>query len=220
MTTPPATPTGLTATAASTSGINLTWTDNSAGETGYEIQRKTGAGAFATVTTTAANVTSYSDSGLAAATTYTYRVRATGTGGNSAYSAETSATTLAESGGGGGGCFIATAAFGSPLSQEVQVLRQFRDRLLLTHAPGRLLVRTYYRLSPPLAHMIAANEPLRAATRGTLWPVVWWTRLALFSPALAFALGGGGLVAGPIIPLFLLRSRRIRATSRTRGTKP
>lgn len=219
VTTPPATPTGLTATAASTSGINLTWTDNSAGETGYEIQRKTGSGAFSTVTTTAANVTNYSDSGLAATTTYTYRVRATGTGGNSTFSAEASATTLAESGG-GGGCFIATAAFGSPLAAEVQVLREFRDRSLLTNEPGRLLVRAYYRLSPPLARVIAANEAARAATRRILRPVVWWAHLALVSPALALTVAGGGLMTGSIFPFLLLRAWRSRAASRARRMKP
>ncbi|HEX7551897.1 MAG TPA: fibronectin type III domain-containing protein, partial [Candidatus Methylomirabilis sp.] len=218
VTTPPAAPSGLAATAASASGINLAWVDNSGGETGYEIQRRTGSGAFSTATTATANVTSYSDSGLSVATTYTYRVRATGTGGNSAYSAEASATTLAESsgggGGGGGGCFIATAAFGSPLAAEVQVLREFRDRVLLTNAPGRGLVRAYYRYSPPLAHMIEMNETLRAATRGALRPVIWWVYLGLASPALALALCGGTLVAGPITTLVLLRARRSRAANR------
>jgi glucose/arabinose dehydrogenase len=97
-------------------------------------------------------------------------------------------------GGGGGGCAIATAAYGSPLAGEVRVLRQFRDRYLLTHVPGRLLVSAYYRLSPRLARAIAASDTLRAASRGALQPVVWWTRLALLSPVLALlSAGGAGL---------------------------
>jgi hypothetical protein len=123
-------------------------------------------------------------------------------------------TVSGDGGGGGGGCFIATAAFGSPLAAEVQVLREFRDRVLLTNAPGRGLVRAYYRHSPPLAHLIERNETLRAATRGALRPVIWWVYLALTSPALALALCGGTLVAGPITAVLLLHARRSRAANR------
>ena len=107
-----------------------------------------------------------------------------------------------------GNCFIATAAFGSPLVGEVQVLRQFRDRFLLPYALGRLLVTAYYRLSPPLAHAIAASESLRAVSRGTLLPVVWWARLALASPILALGSAGGVGLGGLALGLALVRVRR------------
>ena len=58
---------------------NLTWTDNSSNETGFRVERKVGAGSFATLATKAAGVTSHADPGLTADTTYTYRVIATGT---------------------------------------------------------------------------------------------------------------------------------------------
>jgi len=172
------------------------------------------------VTTTAANVTSYADSGLAAGTVYTYRVRATLSGGSSAFSAEASGTTADRKEGGSPGCFIATAAFGSPLAAEVQVLREFRDRVLLPNAPGRGLVRAYYRHSPSLAHLIERHETLRAATRGALRPVLWWVSLALASPALALALCGGTLVAGPIATVLLLHARRSRAAQRGGRGRP
>jgi YVTN family beta-propeller protein len=76
-------------------------------------------------------------------------------------------------GGGGGGCFIATAAYGSDMAPQVQVLRKFRDDYLLTNRAGRLFVRLYYRVSPPLAHLIGQHEVLRQATRWMLAPVVY-----------------------------------------------
>ena len=87
----PAAPTGLAATAVSSSQINLTW-GASAGATGYEIERSLSAtSGFAEVGT--ATTTSYSDTGLTAGTTYYYQVIATGGGNSSAASNTASATT-------------------------------------------------------------------------------------------------------------------------------
>jgi hypothetical protein len=92
----PAAPSSLTATAVSSSQINLSWTDNSGNETGFKIERKTGAGGtYSQIATVGANVTTYSNTGLAASTTYFYRVRANNGSGDSAYSNEASATTQA-----------------------------------------------------------------------------------------------------------------------------
>lgn len=92
---PPAAPTGLTASATSTSSITLNWTDASSNETGFDVERSTTSGSgFSVVTTTAANATSYVDPSLSSGITYYYRVRAKNAGGNSAYTTEASATTL------------------------------------------------------------------------------------------------------------------------------
>lgn len=93
-TTLPAAPSGLSAVAASSSQINLIWTDNSSGETGFKIERKTGAGGtYSQIGTTGAGVTTYSSSGLTAETTYYYRVRAYNAAGDSSYSSEANAIT-------------------------------------------------------------------------------------------------------------------------------
>jgi len=99
----PAAPSGLTATAVSTTQINLAWTDNSSDETGFIIQQRSpsGSGSWTTIHTTGAGATSYSVTGLTASTNYGFQVaatRSTAPSGTSAYTAEASATTQAGSG--------------------------------------------------------------------------------------------------------------------------
>jgi hypothetical protein len=72
-----------------------------------------------------------------------------------------------------GFCFIATAAYGTETASQLNILRAFRDQVLLKSAVGSRLVDTYYRLSPPVADFIARNDFLRAAVRTVfLDPVV------------------------------------------------
>ncbi len=113
--------------------------------------------------------------------------------------------------GGGGSCFIATAAFGSPLAREVQTLRRFRDRYLQTNAPGRLFIAGYVRLSPPLAHLIRQHDTLRSGTRLALHPAIWAARFTETSPGGMLALvsmiaAGGGLLSYRVV----CRRRRSR----------
>lgn len=92
----PAAPSGLTTTASSDMGIDLSWTDNSNNEDNFHVERATGqGGSFAEIATTAAGVTTYDSRGLAASTEYCYRVRASNANGNSAYSSTSCATTNA-----------------------------------------------------------------------------------------------------------------------------
>lgn len=80
-------PSTLTATAASTTTINLTWTDRSTAETGFKIERKTGMGGeFVQIALTTAGVVIYTDTGRTIGVSYTYRIRATNGTTDSAYS--------------------------------------------------------------------------------------------------------------------------------------
>ncbi len=69
-------------------------------------------------------------------------------------------------------CFVATAAWGSPLAAEIGSLRRFRDRALLTHTPGRLIVSAYEYLGPRLADFIRPSATRRAAARALLRPLI------------------------------------------------
>jgi len=72
-----------------------------------------------------------------------------------------------------GYCFIATAAYGSGMAREVTTLRRFRDQCLLPSPLGRIAVEAYYRVSPPIAGVIARSDLLRAAVRCCLRPIVY-----------------------------------------------
>jgi hypothetical protein len=73
------------------------------------------------------------------------------------------------------GCFIATAAYGTPAAEQIDVLREFRDVVLLKNTLGSLSVALYYRLSPPVADFIAGNEVIRTLVRELLVdPIVWF----------------------------------------------
>jgi hypothetical protein len=93
---PPNAPSGLAATAASDTRVNLTWTDNSADESSFQLQRSSDSSFTNPETITIANdETAYGDTGLTAATTYHYRLRARNAVGFSPWTATVSATTQA-----------------------------------------------------------------------------------------------------------------------------
>lgn len=67
---------------------------------------------------------------------------------------------------GGAKCFIATAAFGAPMSAEVLYLREFRDSYLRERRWGRKFTAWYYRVSPPVAETVRRSFVLRVCVRG------------------------------------------------------
>ena len=70
------------------------------------------------------------------------------------------------------GCFIATAAFGTPMAEEINVLRRFRDETMEPNVLGRHLVTLYYGISPPIARVISRSERMKAFVRLNLRPIV------------------------------------------------
>jgi titin len=92
---PPAAPSNLGAVVATSSQVDLTWTDNATNESGYSIERKTGAGEYVEISAVGANTTGFSDTGLVIDTAYSYRVRAYNAVGNSGYSNDATAIIIA-----------------------------------------------------------------------------------------------------------------------------
>ena len=72
-----------------------------------------------------------------------------------------------------GWCFIATAAYGTDTAKEIDILREFRDEVLLSNSLGAEFVSFYYKTSPPIADFISQNEALRTAVKvGFVDPIV------------------------------------------------
>ena len=71
-----------------------------------------------------------------------------------------------------GACFIATAAYGTPMAEEINTLRRFRDEDMEPNLLGRHLVTLYYDVSPPIARVIARSESMRAFVRLNLQPII------------------------------------------------
>jgi len=70
-------------------------------------------------------------------------------------------------------CFIATAAYGTDTAQEIDVLREFRNKVLIPNSLGARFVSFYYKTSPPIAEFISKHDVLRTIVRkGFVAPVV------------------------------------------------
>jgi hypothetical protein len=107
-----------------------------------------------------------------------------------------------------GGCFIAEAAYGSPMERHVRIMRDFRDTYLLSSTIGHMFVKAYYRYSPPVADFIAKHKTLKAAARMGLLPLVAFSYAALHF-GLAVTACGLLLTFMPLIFLVLVYKRRV-----------
>jgi len=104
-----------------------------------------------------------------------------------------------------GGCFIATAAYDSPLHPYVETLRDFRDKYLMPSKLGRKLVKSYYKYSPFVANFIAKHKVLKIAVRFTLLPIIAVSYLMLhLGPVITAFM----LVLVFVLPIFLISFRR------------
>jgi hypothetical protein len=99
-------------------------------------------------------------------------------------------------------CFIATAGYGEATG-EVGILCEFRDQCLKTNPLGRMFVKAYYTISPPIAEFISESEPLKAATRVALKPLVAFAVYALEPELLIeqipFIIMGASSVVGLVV---------------------
>jgi hypothetical protein len=103
------------------------------------------------------------------------------------------------------GCFVATAAFGADWATEVQVLRNFRDRYLINHAPGRVFIAWYYRNGPVAASYLNQHAELKPLVRAALWPLIL---LAAFLLGAGTATQAAVAMLVPILVTVLYRSSR------------
>jgi outer membrane protein assembly factor BamB len=107
----------------------------------------------------------------------------------------------------GGGCFIATAAYGTPMAKEIEVLREFRDEYLLTNPLGQALTGLYYRVSPPIADFITGHPSLKPIVRAGLLPAVALSTVAV-NTTLTEKMAIAGLLALVSVATAVLTARR------------
>jgi hypothetical protein len=73
-------------------------------------------------------------------------------------------------------CFVATAAYGSVMANDVELLRHARDSLLARSVLGELAIETYYTFGPAVAGVVGESDVLRRSPRGALAPLIAWVR--------------------------------------------
>ena len=130
--------------------------------------------------TTAGSTQTFQIDGLLPETDYWVGVRAYDNCFNKGPVTITKFTTSARQSGEVNACFIATAAYGSLMANEVEHLRRFRDVMLERNVLGELAVETYYTFGPAVAGVVGESELLRATARDALAPIVGFVRHMAF----------------------------------------
>lgn len=110
-------------------------------------------------------------------------------------------------------CFIATAAYGSPLHKNLRGLRWLRDGLMALHPAGEWLVDSYYKISPPVAEWVSQNPMAATILRSLLWLPAAMAAATMHAAnaagisqpiAASFLVGGAGFVTLTVFVLALL----------------
>lgn len=214
---PPSIP-GNPAAAIGDGRLYLSWpasTDNESGVKGYRVYYGTSSGSYPN-SVDIGNATSYELAGLINNTVYYIAISALDNAGNeSAKSIEVNEAPQKIRGIAGlknsGGCFIATAAYGSYEERHVKLLREFRDRRLLTNSMGSAFVALYYKTSPPIAQFIVDHPWLKPVVRTGLLPVIAFAWLLLNFPL------SGLVFTGLAIGCLLFLGNRIRKSETRRS---
>ena len=125
-----------------------------------------------------------------------------------------------------GGCLIATAAYGSELAPQVQLLREIRDNTLLSTDSGTSFMtgfnQFYYSFSPAVADLERENAMFRDAVRVAITPGLYTLNIMTLADQnsdasviafglLAIAAMAGIYVAGPVLTVHAIRKRARRA---------
>jgi hypothetical protein len=119
--------------------------------------------------------------------------------------------------GAGSRCCVATAAYGTPVAEEIEILREFRDEYLLTNPVGKGLVEFYYRVSPPMAEFITEHPSLKPIVRIGLVPAVAMSTVAANTTPVKKAAIIGLLVLVSVALAIWAKRRRGRGPEHTCG---
>ena len=154
---------------------------------GYEVRYRVGTAPITDAEFASANEAKFTGSVVGAGQTqtitvhdllpeteYSFAVRAFDDCHNTSAIASATFTTAPRKVGQVDACFIATAAYGSVMANDVEMLRGFRDRMLRRSALGELAVETYYTFGPTVAGVVGESDLLRSTAREFLAPIVSW----------------------------------------------